>query len=122
MRKIEGYGGRNMAESIIAFVIFLFVAVTMIMIGVSQIKSKEPVGFYTCEKLPKKEQLLDAVTWNKKHGYMLIIYGLVIIGSFTICSFIKIDTIAWIIHICVIFGALPIMMLYHSYLKKKYYK
>lgn len=69
-----------MVENIIAFVMFLFVSIIMIIIGVSQIKSKEPVGFYTGEKLPKKEQLLDMEVWNKKHGYMWIVYGFAIIG------------------------------------------
>ncbi len=111
-----------MVENIIAFVILLFVSIIMIIIGVSQIKSKEPVGFYTCEKLPKKEQLLDMEVWNKKHGYMWIVYGFAIIGSFTICSFVKPETIASIILFCVIIGAIPIMMLYHCHLKKKYYR
>jgi len=110
------------AENIIALVILAFVSLIMIIICVSQIKSKEPVGFYTGEKPPAKEMLLDVALWNKKHGYMWIIYGLVIIGSFIVCSFIKQEVIASIIPFCVIVGALPIMMLYHSHLKKKYYK
>ena len=111
-----------MAENIITFVILLYVSIIMIIIGVSQIKSKEPVGFYTGEKPPKKEQLLNMEVWNKKHGYMWIVYGLAIIGSFAICSLVKTETIALIIPFCVIIGAIPIMMLYHCHLKKRYYR
>lgn len=111
-----------MAENIIAFVILLLVSMILIIIGISQIRSKEPVGFYTGEKPPKKEQLLDMGVWNKKHGYMWIVYSLSIIAAFMICSFVKTEVIAATILICIIVGAFPIMMLYHRHLKKKYFK
>ena len=111
-----------MAENIIAFVILLLVSMIMIIIGVSQIRSKEPVGFYSGEKPPKKEQLLDMEVWNKKHGCMWIVYGLSIIASFIICSFVKEEIIASIILLCIIIGAFPIMILYHRHLKKMYYR
>ena len=111
-----------MAENIIAFVIFLLVAAVMIIIGVSQVKSKEPVGFYTGEIPPKREQLSDVGLWNKKHGCMWIIYGLAIMGSYIINMFVKTEVIAMIIFCIVIVGALPIMMWYHGWLKKKYFR
>lgn len=111
-----------MAEKIITFVIFLLVSMIFIIIGILQIRSKEPIGFYTGEKPPKKEQLWDMGVWNKKHGCMWIVYGLSIIASFIICSFVKTEIIATIIMLCVVFGALAIMMLYHRHLKKKYYR
>ena len=52
-------GGKMMAGTIISGVIFCIVAMIMLGIGVSQLKSKEPVGFYTGEKPPKAEQLSD---------------------------------------------------------------
>ena len=91
-----------MAEKIITFVIFLLVSMIFIIIGISQIRSKEPVGFYSGEKPPKTEQLLDMAVWNKKHGYMWIIYGLAIIASFIICLFIKTEVIALTIFFCII--------------------
>ncbi len=111
-----------MAEYIISLVIFLLVTVVMIIIGVSQIRSEKPVGFYTGEKPPREDELSDVVAWNKKHGYMWVIYGFIIIGSFVMASFIKSETIAMVLLLSGIIGALPIMMLYHSHLKKKYYK
>ncbi len=111
-----------MAEYIISFAIFLLVSIVMISIGVSQIKSKNPVGFYTGEKPPREDELLDITAWNKRHGYIWVTYGLTIMCSFLLASLIKSETIAMVVLLCGIVGALPIMMLYHSYLKKKYYK
>lgn len=70
-----------MAEAIMCFVIYLLVAFVMIGIGVSQLKSRTPVGFYSGEKPFSAEQLSDVVMWNKKHGEMWIIYGIIIIFS-----------------------------------------
>ena len=86
-----------MAEYIISLVIFLLVTVVMIIIGVSQIRSEKPVGFYTGEKPPREDELSDVVAWNKKHGYMWVIYGFIIIGSFVMASFIKSETIAMVL-------------------------
>lgn len=77
-----------MAETIISGVIVCIVAMIMLGIGVSQLKSKEPVGFYTGENPPKVDQLSDVNSWNKKHGVMWIIYGICIIGSWICSAFI----------------------------------
>ncbi|MBR2950898.1 MAG: hypothetical protein IKC46_13765 [Lachnospiraceae bacterium] len=111
-----------MAEYIISLVIFSLVTIVMIIIGISQMRSKKPVGFYSGEKPPREEELSDVVAWNKKHGYMWVAYGLIIIGFFVMTSFIKSETIAMVLLLSGIIGSVPIMMLYHSYLKKKYYK
>lgn len=101
----------------------LFVSVIMIVIGVSQIRSKDPVGFYTGEEPPKKEQISDMEAWNKKHGYMWIVYGFAIIATFIICSLVNIEMIAAAILFCVVtIGAIPVMMLCHRHLKKKFYR
>ena len=111
-----------MAGYIISLVVFLLVTIVMILIGISQIRSEKPVGFYTGEKPPTEDELSDVVVWNKKHGYMWVVYGFIIIGFFFIASIIKSETIAMVLLLGGIIGPLPIMMLYHSYLKKKYYK
>ena len=111
-----------MAEYIISLVIFLLVAIVMIIIGISQIRSKKPVGFYTGEKPPREDELSDVVAWNKKHGYMWVVYGFIITGFFVMTSFIKAETVAMVLLFSGIIGSVPIMMLYHSHLKKKYYK
>lgn len=111
-----------MAGYIISLVVFLLVSMVMIIIGISQIRSKQPVGFYTGEKLPREDELSDVVAWNKKHGYMWVVYGFMIIGFFVMASTIKSETVAMVLLLSGIIGSLPIMMLYHNYLKKKYYK
>lgn len=74
--------------NITAFAVFSFVATIMIVIGIVQIKSKKPVGFYSGEIAPKEEDLVDVVSWNRKHGMMWIIYGVLIVLPFGIASFI----------------------------------
>lgn len=70
-----------MAEQIICFCIYLLVALLMLGIGISQWNSKEPVGFYTGEKPPAPQSLSDVSAWNRKHGAMWILYGILIIIS-----------------------------------------
>ena len=69
-----------MAEHIILFVILCLTAFIMIGIGISQLKSTRPVGFYTGVKPPEEKQLRDVRAWNRKHGIMWIVYGSAIIG------------------------------------------
>lgn len=111
-----------MEEYIFSFVIVLLVAIVMMIIGVSQIMSKKPVGFYSGEKPPREDELLDIAMWNKKHGYMWVIYGVTIISFYILSSLIKSEILAMVVILGGIIGALPIMILYHNYLKKKYYK
>lgn len=88
---------RKMEEYIFSFVIILLVAIVMMIIGVSQIMSKKPVGFYSGEKPPREDELLDIAMWNKKHGYMWVIYGVTMICSFILSSLVKSDTIAMVV-------------------------
>ena len=110
-----------MAEQIIGFVIICMVALIMIGLGVSQIRSKEPTGFYTGEKAPKAEEISDVKAWNRKHGMMWLFYGIAIICGYIVSAVIGGELSALFILCGIVIGALPIMMWYHSYLKKKYY-
>lgn len=110
-----------MAEFFFSLAIFIFVSLVMVAIGVAQVKSKAPVGFYTGEKPYEAWQISDVKAWNQKHGLMWVLYGIAIIGTFMISSLIGNETIGGIILIAVIVGALPIMMFYHSYLKRRMY-
>lgn len=109
-----------MAEYIISLVIFCMVAFILIGIGVIQIKSEKPVGFYTGQKPPEEEQLTDVRLWNKKHGVMWIMYGIAIIGSFLVGIFAGDTIYAVIVMFIVIFGGLLPMIWYHGRLKKMY--
>ena len=110
-----------MAGTIISGVIFLVVALIIFGIGISQLRSKEPVGFYTGEKPPKAEQLSDVNAWNKKHGIMWIVYGICIICSWACSAFIGGNSIYSVIPLCI--GTLipiPVMAFLHHKLVKMY--
>ena len=84
-----------LAEIIIGLVIMLYVAAVMLGIGISQYRSKKPVGFYSGEKPPKESELSDVLMWNKKHGKMWILYSVAIIGGYLSgIPFMAMDT-AW---------------------------
>ena len=113
---------RMLAETLIGFVIFLFVAFIMIVIGMAQIKSKSPVGFYSGEKPPCEEELINVHEWNVKHGIMWISYGVVILLGYGIGCLMG-DTV-W----CVVpmaggtVAPIGVMVWYHHKLIKKYKK
>lgn len=107
---------------ILGLVVYVLCAALMIGIGISQIKSKKPVGFYSGEKPPCAEFLSDVDEWNKKHGMMWIIYGIVIILSWCIGAMIG-DSIWCVLPMC---GGLivpvGVMVWYHHRLIRKYVK
>lgn len=109
-----------MAGNIICFVIYFLVALFMIGIGLSQYKSQKPVGFYSGEQPPQESELTDVISWNKKHGILWILYGIIIIISYFIGVLIG-DSVWSILPMC---GGtiLPLifMIRYHNKLKKKY--
>ena len=110
------------AGFIIGLFSIILTAAPMIAIGIVQYKSKEPVGFYSGEKPPKREELTDVDAWNKKHGKMWIIYGILIITSY-VGSIPIMDSSFCVIPICL--GTLaPIffMIWYHHKLIRMYMK
>lgn len=110
-----------MAGTIISGVIYGLVAMIMFGMGISQLKSKDPVGFYTGEKPPEKEQLSDVKAWNKKHGMMWMIYGGCIVCSW-ICSFFIGDSLYSVIPLAAgILAPIVILIICHHRLVKKYY-
>ncbi len=113
-----------MAETIMCFVIYLLVALVMIGIGVSQLKSKTPVGFYSGEKPFEAGELSDVPMWNKKHGKMWIIYGIIIIFSGLAGTFLIGADAAWQVVLIPMAGGVvaPIIWMigYHERLVRKY--
>ena len=108
------------SEDIIGFVIYLLVAFFMIGIGICQVKSKNPVGFYSGEKPFKKEELSDVYLWNKKHGWMWICYGIIILLSYGIGFIIGIDSVMCVIPMCGgIIIPIPVMIWKHHRLIKE---
>lgn len=109
------------ASSIITLIIFLIVAAIMIGIGIVQLRSSSPVGFYSGEKPLTKEELTDVHAWNKKHGMMWMIYGFVIIISYFAGYLIGEDSILCVIPFCGgLIVPIIIMIWYHNKLIKRY--
>lgn len=109
-----------MAEMIISGVIYGLVALFVIGIGVYQLRSKKPVAFYSGEEAPAEEEISDVKMWNRKHGMMWIIYGIIIILSW-ICGCLLGDSILTVIP-CIGGVILPLgfMIWYHHRLVKRY--
>ena len=108
------------AENIFGFVIYALVALFMMGIGIVQIKSRKPVAFYSGEKPPKAEELTDVSAWNRKHGMMWLIYGIIIFVSYLIGSIIGESIWSIIPMMGGVIIPLPFMIWYHHRLKKKF--
>ena len=107
-------------EYIIPIFIYTLTAGIMAAIGIVQLKSKKPVGFYSGEKSPTESELTDVRAWNIRHGLMWLIYGIIIfvtgIGAFFVYS-------SALTILLTLGGSLvpnPLMVMYHHKLEKKY--
>ena len=111
-----------MVEFIFGFVIYLFVAVIMLGIGISQYRSKKPVGFYSGEKPPLERELTDVNAWNKKHGKMWIWYSVAIMVGYILgIPLMAMDTAWCVLPMCGgIIVPIPLMIRYHHKLIREY--
>ena len=111
-----------MVEIIFGITIYGLVAAIMLGIGISQLRSKKPVGFYSGEKPPLESELTDVISWNKKHGKMWIWYGVVIIVSYVAgFPFVSRDSGWCVVPMCGgIIVPLPFMIRYHHKLIRMY--
>lgn len=107
-------------ENIIVLVILGFVAFVMTSIGAVQFRSSRPVGFYNGEIPPKPEELTDVRAWNHAHGTMWMLFGASILG----CGLLGIllDHAVWspVLMTGGVLVPLPLMVLGHHMLQKKY--
>jgi len=109
------------AEMIMALVIISFVAGIMIIIGITQIaKKKEPVGFYNVIAPPKKEEIKDIIQWNKKHGFIWIVYGLCIELGFWLGYIMPSEVLEMVFMMGGVIIPMPFMVLRHRALEKEY--
>ncbi len=109
-----------MAGFIISFIIYVCAASVMFFIGMVQLTSKKPVGFYSGEKPPREADLTDVKAWNKKHGVMWVVYGGIILLSYGAGAVVG-DTVWCIVPMC---GGVvvPIIFMigYHHRLRERY--
>lgn len=108
-------------ENIMALCIMSLVALIFMGIGISQFKSKVPVGFYTGEKPPKAEELIDVKGWNRGHGAMWCGYGVMIMISWLSAVFVEHETVSMVLTFVILIGGLLGMILGHHLLRKKYF-
>lgn len=108
------------AENIICLVILIICALPMIVIGIAQIKSKNPVGFWAGKEPPAKGQVRDVPDYNKKHGIMWILYGVGMPVSFFVGAPFGEGLGSAVAMTAEVVGGLILMIWYHNYLDKKY--
>lgn len=109
-----------MSEMLICVIIYLGTAIFMSGIGIVQIRSKVPVGFYSGEIPPKESEITDVRAWNVKHGTMWILYGVIILVSAGV-SFLIGDSLWNLIPLLGgIIVPVIIMIIYHHKLCDKY--
>lgn len=109
-------------ESIIILVIFFITAWIMMGIGITQLKSETPVGFYSGEKPPAEDELTDVPAWNRKHGMMWLVYGMIIMLSGVAGAAIA-DSIWCAVIVCSgLLVPIVFMIWYHGRLVRKYFK
>lgn len=109
------------AEMIMGLVIISIVAVIMVIIGISQFNEKEnPVGFYNVIAPPKKEEISDVIQWNKKHGFIWIVYGTCIELGFWLGYIMPSEMLEMVFMMGGVIIPLPFMIFRHRALEKEY--
>lgn len=109
------------AGMIMGLVIISIVALIMVLIGVFQfIKKDTPVGFYNVIDPPKSEEISDIIQWNKKHGMIWIAFGICIELFFWLGYIMPNDVLEMVCMTGGVIIPLPIMVLAHHKLEKKY--
>ena len=109
------------AETVIVSVILLISAAPIIIIGIVQYRSKDPVGFWSGKKPPPKEQITDVKAYNQKHGLMWILFGVGFILSF-VCGLFFGGAVAGYLCMIEVIGGIFAMIAYHEKLDRMYYK
>ena len=108
------------AETIMLIVILALTTLPFLVIGIVQIRSSRPVGFWTGEIPPDVSHVTDVAAYNKKHGIMWVIYGAGILPSYFIGHLFGGGGGAAIGATAEICGGIIVMIFYHIYLYKKY--
>lgn len=110
-----------MAETVITSVILLISTAPMIIIGMVQYRSKDPVGFWSGKEPPDKGQIADVKAYNRKHGLMWILLGTGCILCF-LCGLPFGGLITGCLCMAEVIGGIVAMIVYHKKLDRTYYK
>lgn len=109
------------AEIVISTVILFISAAPMIIIGISQYRSKEPVGFWSGKKPPQRAEITDVKAYNQKHGLMWISFGVGFVLCF-VCGLFWGGLVAGCLCMIEVAGGIFAMIAYHNRLNRIYYK
>lgn len=109
------------AEIVMSSVISLVAVTPIIMIGIVQYRSKDPVGFWSGKKPPQREQITDVKAYNQKHGLMWILFGVGFILCF-VCGLHFGGLIAGYLCMIETIGGIFAMIVYHEKLDRMYCK
>lgn len=109
-------------EMIIVLFILSWTVIPLLLIGIVQFRKKErPVGFWAGVEPPPPERVTDVRAYNRKHGMMWIVYSVGLAVFFLSGYVIDMDGLwsalfggGWAV------GGILVMMVYHTYLEKKY--
>lgn len=110
-----------MAETIITLIILMVSIGPIIILGIVQYRSKEPVGFWSGKKPPEREQITDVRAYNRKHGLMWILYGVGFIVCF-VCGLPFGGLTAGYLCMIEAMGGILAMIAYHNKLNRMYYR
>ncbi len=108
------------AEMWITFAILAYVAMMFVVLGIVQLHSKKPVGFWSGEKPPAPSEVTDMRAYNRAHGWMWIGYAVAMILSFLIG--VMLDNGLWITILLGVtsIGGACVMIVVHQHLYRKY--
>ena len=95
-------------------------AVLMFGIGIYQWRSEKPARLSTGEATIDPSELTDVKAWNRKHGMMWILYGVIMVAGFAVSLTIDNSLYAGLVAMAAIFLPLILIPVYHNYLLKKY--
>lgn len=110
-----------MAETIITLIILMVSIGPIIILGIVQYRSREPVGFWSGKKPPKREQIMDVRAYNRKHGRMWILYGVGFIVCF-VCGLPFGGLVTGYLCMIEALGGIFVMAMYHNRLNRLYYR
>lgn len=100
-------------------VIYGLCALIFIGLGIRNYKAKKPVTINTSIKPPKEENFVSVKEWNRKHGIMWIIFGIILFAGYVL-SCIFVDNLFLCMLFLVIIPILycPVVIIYHNHLVK----
>lgn len=119
MKRISEWGELWMVETIFFLIILLISIGPIIIIGIAQYRSKDPVGFWSGKEPPGKEQITDVKAYNRRHGLMWIVYGMGFILCF-VCGLPFGERIAAYLCMMEAIGGILGMIAYHNKLNRMY--